>query len=140
MNHELIYEQGSGRLLLEDRNDCTALLAIGYSGAPGYVNSPGSQGLVAKGPIPLGLWRVERAGQHETLGPQAIPLTPISIVWHEGAAKEVASVRRINRSGFYIHGDNAKGNQSASRGCIIMPRPIRDCIVALGIKRLSVIL
>ena len=32
------------------------------------------------------------------------------------------------RSGFYIHGDNPRGDKSASEGCIILARPIREAV------------
>ena len=31
----------------------------------------------------------------------------------------------FNRGDFLIHGDNTKGDQSASHGCIIMPHGVR---------------
>lgn len=140
MNHELAYEQSTGALYLEDRNNSRALLAVGYSGAPGYVNNPRQEGEVAKGPIPVGMWLVGTAVDHPRLGPVSIPLRPYHVRFDEktGEATVVTDSNRLGRSGFYIHGDNAKLNQSASSGCIIMPRGIRDAIVALKVKRLFV--
>jgi hypothetical protein len=43
------------------------------------------------------------------------------------------------RSGFYIHGDNGKGDRSASEGCIILPRAVRERIHDSGDTRLHVI-
>ena len=41
------------------------------------------------------------------------------------------------RSGFLIHGDNARGD--ASEGCIILPRYYRQMISRLGVRDLFVI-
>lgn len=136
MIHDLVYEQSSGRLLLEDIDGGAALLARCYSGAPGFVNDPDAQGEVGRGPIPRGLWLVGRAVRHSTLGPAAIPLLPATAT---ETGQVAAGTTRLGRSGFYIHGDNDKRNQSASRGCIVCPRVIRDVIIGLGIKRLVVV-
>lgn len=139
MNHDLAYEQSTGALYLEDRNYSRALLAVGYSGIGLDLNNPGSEGKVARGPIPVGMWHVGKAVDHKRLGPLSIPLTPYHVRFNaEGEATIVTDSQRLGRTGFYIHGDNAKGNQSASSGCIIMPRPIREVIIALGITRLFV--
>lgn len=89
----------------------------GYSGAPGFVNDPAAEHLPGRGPIPRGRWFTRPAFRHERLGPAAIGLIPM-----EGW--EVPG----NRSGFYIHGDNSSLSQTASNGCIILPRQVRDFI------------
>ena len=43
----------------------------------------------------------------------------------------------FGRSGFLIHGDNATG--TASHGCIVQPRNIRELIVKEGFTRLQVV-
>lgn len=140
MQHELVYEQGSGRLLLQDRDGCLALLAIGYSGAPGYVNNPNAERRLAEGPIPVGMWAVGASVDHPRLGSVSLPLAPVDYRFEAGAQRETIATSRHGRSAFYIHGDNAKMNQSASRGCIIMPKGVRLAIAALSIKRLRVIM
>lgn len=135
MLHDLVYQQSTGALLLEDSRGCSAFLARGYSGKPGAVNDPDREGEVAVGPIPRGMWRLGKPITHASLGPVAIPLRPVAVVNGE----VVQQTKRLGRSGFYIHGDNSHGNQSASNGCIILPRAIRDAIVSLGITRLTVV-
>lgn len=127
---DLEYYQSSGHLILCDDQGGRCVLARAYSGAPEHVNKPQSEGLVAKGPIPKGVWKLGHAIDHKTLGPVAIPLTPV----------DVPSLARSGRSGFLIHGDNAKGNQTASRGCIIASRAAREAIRALGIRVLTVVI
>lgn len=127
----LRYEQGSGRLYrCRPAMDCV-LLARGYSGYMEHANAPDSQGLTGRGPIPRGVWSVGVPYNHPRLGPLAFPLSP-------------EEVTVAHRSGFFIHGDNARGDRSGSHGCIIMPRNVRaalaDDVRARRITRLVVIL
>lgn len=86
------------------------VIGTGYAGAPGHVGVTADEALVGEGPIPRGLWTMD-APVHmpESVGPYAIPLHPM------------AGTRAFGRSGFFIHGDNAAANQTASRGCPIAP-------------------
>ena len=124
------YSQSTGRLYLADGEDVRALVASGYSGALGYQNRSEFEGLVAKGPIPRGVWRIGVAFKHRRLGRVAIPLEP--------ADPKTA----LGRAGFYIHGDNERGNGSASSGCIVLPYHAR-CIIAAartaGVRTLVVV-
>lgn len=126
-----VYSQSSGRLYLADSEDVRALVASGYSGAVGYQNSAEHEHLIAKGPIPRGVWRIGVAHTHPRLGRVAIPL-------------EAADSAKIHgRSGFYIHGDNAAANGSASSGCIVLPYDVRCWIAAgrtAGIRTLVVVI
>jgi hypothetical protein len=45
----------------------------------------------------------------------------------------------FGRSDFYIHGDNPALNYTASEGCIILARPIREQIAASGDNDLQVL-
>jgi hypothetical protein len=45
----------------------------------------------------------------------------------------------FGRSGFLIHGDNSKGNSSASNGCIILPRWARLEVAGSPVKSLLVV-
>lgn len=118
MKKELFYEQASGRLLVADGENLSRL-GTGYAGQPPYVNSPEAQGLKARGPIPRGRYRVERPFDHVRLGPVAMFLAP-----ERGNDMQ-------GRSGFFIHGDNSLANQTASHGCIILPRKVREKIAEL---------
>lgn len=124
------YSQSTGRLYLADGEDVRALVATGYSGAPGYQNRSEFEGLVAKGPIPRGVWRIGPAFRHRRLGRVAIPL--------QAADPKTA----LGRAGFYIHGDSQLGDGSASSGCIVLPYETR-CIIAAsrlaGVRTLVVV-
>lgn len=93
-----------------------ALVGSGYSGRGSSLNRADCVQRKAEGPIPPGLYRAGAARKHPTLGPQAIPLEP-------HPANEM-----FGRSAFYIHGDNSRLDRSASSGCIILMRSVRDQI------------
>lgn len=109
--------QSSGAFHEVDNTGDT-LLGVGYAGRGIGVNSPAHDGVKSVGPLPDGIYIALRAREHQTLGPVAIPLEPSR------------STAKRGRSGFYIHGDNSARNRSASSGCIILPRHIRERIDA----------
>lgn len=123
----IVWNQRSGTMYLADTKDGRALIGVGYSGSTCHQNKPESERIVAKGPIPRGVWTMGSPFAHQTLGPVSIPLWPVE--------KDAA----FGRSGFYIHGDNSKANGSASTGCIILNRPARDFIVRSGVSTLIVV-
>ncbi len=104
------------------------VVATGYSGHNGGINDPSQQSVPNVGPLPQGSYTI---GPPHTpidhLGPNALPLYP-------DPANEM-----FGRFGFFIHGDNAAANFTASDGCIIMPPTIRQSIVDSGDTALSVI-
>ena len=118
----LYYSIGKGILYFRVGKQYYAYPA--YSGAQGFVNRPSQTDVFQKGPIPQGLWDIGVAVQHKRLGAVAIPLTALS---YEG-----------KRSAFFIHGDNAAMNQTASKGCIVTSRAVRDLIGAKGFTTLVV--
>lgn len=127
MNHVLIYSQSSGIMYLEDHERNRVQLARGYSGHGTAINDPDCEGQPGRGPIPRGVWKVGDQFNSERTGPLVLPLTPVG---HDA----------YHRSGFQIHGDNKHGDRTASTGCIILPRHIRQTIVNLRIDVLEVIL
>lgn len=112
-----LYRQDTGSLYLADDQDGVTFVARGYSGAAGHVNRTESEHIVAKGPIPRGLWGMDPPADHKRLGPLAIGL--------EAADPQAA----LKRSGFFVHGDNRAANGSASSGCIILDRATRALMV-----------
>lgn len=120
-----MYEQSTGALFEVIGGDLV-LLAVGYSGKGAHRDKPTSQHLVGEGPIPRGLWLLGRPVDHPRLGPIAIPLAPLSS-------------EEPQRSGFFIHGDNARGDKSASRGCPIFGRAIRTRLARAGDATLTVV-
>lgn len=126
---EWVYAQATGRLWLRDEGTAEKASAVGrgYSGAPPYVNQSDAEARVALGPIPRGSYRLVGPFNHVRLGPQVFYLEPA-----RGNAM-------FGRSGFFIHGDNEHGNQTASHGCIILGRAVRDKIALEGVRSLSVV-
>jgi len=109
------FEQATGRLF----DDSGTHVATGYSGGAGgkrsdAVNNPIMQSVKGVGPLPQGIYYLQDPVEHSHLGPYAIPLKPSNLNTMYG------------RDGFYCHGDNAKMDESASDGCIIMPRAVRE--------------
>lgn len=125
---EYVYAQATGRIWLRDEAtlDKVATVGRGYSGAPPYVNAPEAEALVARGPIPRGTYKLVGPFNHVRLGPVVFFLDPGKTDTH-------------GRSGFFIHGDNEFGNQSASHGCIILSRAIRERIAGDKVRVLQVV-
>lgn len=126
---ELIYAQATGRLWLRDEatQEKAAPLGRGYSGHPPYVNDGTAEALVARGPIPRGSYRLVGPFNHVRLGPLVFFLDPAKTNKMHG------------RSGFFIHGDNEFGSQSASHGCVILSRAIREKLATLPVRTLVVV-
>ena len=101
-------------------------VATGYSGAGESKNKPAAENLVAKGPIPKGEYKIESPRTSAKTGPYVLPLTPVG---HNA----------LGRSAFQIHGDSVSKPGTASSGCIIMPRAIREKIWNNGVTKLIVV-
>ena len=117
-----VYQQSTGVLAIgvsshDDAGSFTAgaVLDIGYSGFGPHQDNPASEHLVGKGPIPRGTWYISEVQNRTDTGPLSVRLLP-----QDGW--EVPG----GRSGFYVHGDNRQRNHTASRGCPIFPRYIRQ--------------
>jgi hypothetical protein len=124
------YSQRPGRFLVWGRDgggeERQLLAATGYAGKGEGLNSPQHQSVPRVGPLPRGEYLIGPPVDHAKLGPVSLPLTPRR------------STPMLGRSGFYIHGDNGKGDRSASKGCIILPRHFRQEIVRLRVRTLVV--
>ncbi len=123
-----IYKIAEGKLYLLEGAALTRV-GQGYSGDVEHKNDPASTHLQDQGPIPPGVYIVGPArdlqgGPH---GPFVLPLQPMSVNEMYG------------RSGFLLHGDSVSQPGTASSGCIIMPRPVRDKIAASTDKTLVVL-
>lgn len=109
------YQQSTGAIW---RNN-DAPLAHGYAGADKGINDPAQHHVRNVGPLPRGLYRMMHpAVKHPRLGQVAIQLEPDP--YNE----------MFGRSGLWIHGDNARNNRSASQGCPIFARTVRDALNA----------
>jgi hypothetical protein len=117
-----IWKQAAGELWRNGK-----LIAKGYSGHGDGVNNPSMQAVHKVGPIPRGRWRfVVLAGDLHT-GPYSIIIMPCP------------GTVTYDRDGFRGHGDNSKGDRSASEGCIILARAIRVMIWTSGDHDLEVV-
>lgn len=115
------WDQSAGELTRNGR-----FVARGYSGAGIGRNNPDLEAKVATGPIPAGRWRIGGPPYaSRNVGPYALHLEPVGHGAH-------------GRSAFKIHGDSARRPGKASKGCIILPRNVRELIWASGDRDLEV--
>lgn len=117
------YQQATGKIL--DPNGL--VVGFGYSGKGKHKNDPESQSVPNQGPIPEGYYLI--GAPHDTLthGPYVLPLTPDPLN------------KMFGRSGFLIHGDSIVAPGTASEGCIIAARYIREDIAGSIVKLLVVV-
>lgn len=117
------YEQTTGRLY----NASGKVIATGYAGKGEHKNKHESQSVVGMGPLPVGRYTLNAPRTSAKTGPYAMDLTP---------AKENVM---FGRSAFQMHGDSIKAPGTASSGCIIMPRNIRELVWNSGDHKLEVV-
>jgi hypothetical protein len=108
------YEQISGRLL----DSAGELVGIGYSGFGNGKNNPDLQNVHDVGPICCGIYSQGEPHNTQTHGPFVIPLIP-------DQGNEM-----YGRSGFLMHGDSVHKPGTASLGCIIQSRDVREKFAA----------
>jgi Tlde1 domain len=118
-----IYLQNTGELYHDGK-----LIATGYSGHGDGKNNPQKQGEHNVGPIPCGEWEicgppVNTPGH----GPFVLRLTPRP------------ETKTFGRDGFLIHGDSIADPGTASQGCVILSRIVRDRIWQSGDRCLYVL-
>ena len=116
------YEQRSGAFYRPNGER----LVLGYAGHGEGVNNPELESTPDVGPIPKGLWQIGPAFTHQKAGPVTMRL-------------QMQKGSLFGRSGFLIHGDNPKGDRSASNGCIILPRWARLEVAGSTVKSLLVV-
>lgn len=102
-------------------------LGAGYSGQPECKNDPSKCGVHDHGPIPTGLYTIGDPHDTATHGPFVMTLTPHPDNEMHG------------RSGFLFHGDSVAHPGTASHGCIILPRAVRETVHRLGDRDLEVV-
>jgi len=103
-------------------------VANGYSGSGPGKNNPDLQIVHNVGPIPQGDWTISgppiSTAEH---GPYVLRLNP---------APETDT---FGRSGFLIHGDSKMAPGTASQGCVILPRSVREEVWQSGDRDLTVV-
>jgi hypothetical protein len=104
------------------------MVGRGYSGFDNGKNNPAMQAVADVGPIPQGEWTITgppfNTKEH---GPFVLRLEPSS------------ATNTFGRNGFLIHGDSIKAPGTASKGCVIMPRTIREQVWNSGDTDLEVV-
>jgi hypothetical protein len=117
------YSQKSGEL---DQNGNR--VATGYSGAGTGKNNPEMQHVHNVGPIPQGDWTITGPPvDTKTHGPYVLKLAP------------TIETETFGRSGFLMHGDSREHPGTASEGCIIVPRAVREEVWKSGDRDLKVV-
>lgn len=110
------YSQSTGQLA--DSRD-NAVGQPGYAGRGAGCNNPDAQNVVNTGPAPRGSYTVGTPRDDREMGRRAIPLIPTP-------ETRASFPRDRNPDSFYAHGDNSRRNNTASEGCLILPRATRD--------------
>ncbi len=100
--------------------------SVGYSGKGICKNNPLMVNLRERGPIPPGAYSIGDPFNSDDHGPFCLRLTPYPIN------------QMFGRDGFLIHGDSVKEPGTASEGCIIMPRSVREAIAKSSDRFLNV--
>jgi hypothetical protein len=108
----MIYNQKNGKLT----DSFGHTIAVGYSGNGEGKNNPEMESLSNVGPIPKGKYTLGKPYNSTKVGKFAIPLLPYP------------ENEMYGRSAFMIHGDSIKEPGTASHGCIILQRHIREAI------------
>lgn len=109
------YSQSTGQMTyVDNQTGARTPLGTGYSGNGAGYNNPNMQNVPFVGPIPQGAYDI--GGATTTRGPLTLPLNPRP------------GIDTFGRDAFRIHGDNSCDCQSASSGCIILRRGIREQI------------
>ena len=104
------YSQKTGELQQDGQH-----IATGYSGGGEGKNNPDMQSVRNVGPIPQGDWTIVgppvNTAEH---GHYVLRLTPRD------------ETETFGRGGFLVHGDSKNAPGTASHGCVIMPRSVRE--------------
>lgn len=103
------------------------IISSGYSGAGRGKNNPVMEAATGVGPIPKGDWNIAGVHNSPNTGPYTITL------------EAQPGTDTFGRSAFRIHGDSLKAPGTASHGCIILPRSVREKIIASNDKLLRVL-
>ena len=116
------YDQKTGVLTKDGET-----IGEGYSGFEQGKNNPDMEKVENVGPIPKGKYEIGTPHDTQSHGPHVMALSP------------AAGTETFGRSGFLIHGDAIADPGTASHGCIILPRTVRDKISGSGDCEIEVV-
>ena len=116
------YEQLTGRILQDNQ-----LVGVGYAGSPQGKNNPDKQEVSQVGPLPRGTYTISAPQNSPHTGPYTLDLTPDP------------GNQMFGRADFRIHGDSIEHPGTASEGCVITARSIREHIWTSGDHELQVV-
>lgn len=130
----ITFKISTGAILAADGS----LLGTGYAGNGDAINDPTQCDQKMHGPLPVGLYAMGDPEDRQHTGPFSIPLTPDP------------SNEMHGRGSFYVHGGLASepcdspsmtpgGSRTASDGCIVTAREVREKITQDEDRRLNVI-
>lgn len=117
------FEQASGKLFAADGS----LAGKGYAGRDAGKNNPAMQNVEGMGPLPVGFYTINAPYDHPTVGKYAMPLFP-----------DPANAM-FRRTSFFMHGDSIAAPGTASHGCIVMPRFVREHVWGSGDHKIRVV-
>ena len=123
-----IWDQSAGTLSRDGQ-----LISRGYSGKGRGRNNPALQGVRGVGPLPRGRYRIGPPRTSQRTGPYVLDLFPIDATPNDTVHDATG------RASFQIHGDNVNNPGTASSGCIILPRAIRQQIWKSGAHVIEVV-
>jgi len=117
------FQQNTGKLF----DSQMVYIATGYAGAPGYKDNPADEQLKDKGPLPVGMYVFTAPYNNIKTGPYTMNLVPDS------------DNEMFGRGDFRVHGDSLTAPGTASEGCIVMPRAVREQMWNSGDHTLQVV-
>jgi hypothetical protein len=115
------FSQGTGKICRDG-----ALKGRGYSGFGAGKNNPALEREQGVGPLPRGRYKIGIPYNHKDLGPVVMNLDPLP------------GTETFGRSLFRVHGDSIANPGSASHGCIVLNRIVRNEIAESGDHELEV--
>jgi len=124
------YSQSTGNLVYVDNSTGQITpVAVGYSGYGVGLDNPQTQHISNIGPIPQGIWTIQRQQTNVTGTGVVLPGSMRLSPW--------AGTNTFGRTGFLIHGGSFT-TRSSSAGCIVLPPHIRNRIANSGDDELRV--
>jgi len=132
------YSQSTGQTTYVQTDGGTVDAGTGYSGYGDGLNNPAMQDVPNVGPIPQGTYTLDPMTNNTTAGGVSLP-DSMRITQPDGGSTLPELPDGGTRSGYSIHGDNPKGDHSASQGCIILDKETRKKIANSGDTKLIVV-